>query len=58
MESIQCKQVSAHILFSLAALVLHHADIQLLGDVLLSLQILKGAQTAVSPTTHSSRASC
>lgn len=41
MESIQCKQVSAHILFSLTALVLDHADIQLLGDLLLSLQTLK-----------------
>lgn len=41
MESIQCKQVSAHILFSLTALVLDHADIQLLGDLLLSWQTLK-----------------
>lgn len=53
MESIQCKQVSAHILFSSTALVLDHADIQLLRDLLLSLQTLKGAQTAVSSTTHS-----
>lgn len=58
MESIQCKQVRAHILFSLAALVLDHADIQLLRDLLLPQQILKGAQTAVSSTTHSSRTSC
>lgn len=41
MESIQCKQVRAHILFSLTALVLDHADIQLLRDLLLSLQTLQ-----------------
>lgn len=43
MESIQCKQVSAHILFSLTALVLDHSDIQLLRDLLLSVQTLKGS---------------
>ena len=42
MESIQCKQVRAHIGFSLTALVLDHADIELLGDLLLSWQTLKG----------------
>ena len=36
MESIQCKQVRAHIGFSLTALVLDHADIELLRDLLLS----------------------
>lgn len=41
MESIQCKQDSAHI-FSLTALVLDHTVIQLLGDLLSSLQTLKG----------------
>lgn len=41
MESIQCKQVRAHILFSLTALGLDHADIQLLRDLFLSLQTLK-----------------
>lgn len=44
METIQCKQVSAHILFSLTALVLDHSDIQLLRDLLLSLQTLKRYQ--------------
>lgn len=58
MESIQCKQVSAHILFSLTALVLDHADIQLLGDLLLSLQTLKGAPTAVSAATLGRPAPC
>ena len=43
MESIQCKQVRAHILFGLTALILDHADIQLLRGLLLSLQTLKWA---------------
>ena len=42
MESIQCKQVRAHIGFSLTAQVLDHADIELLGDLILSRQTLKG----------------
>jgi hypothetical protein len=41
MESIQCKQVRAHILFSLTALGLDHADIQLLRGLFLSLQTLE-----------------
>lgn len=41
METIQCKQASAYILFSSTALDLDHSDIQLLRELLLSLQTLK-----------------
>lgn len=57
MGCIQCKQVSAHILFSLTALVSDRADIQLLRDLLFSLHTLcKGARAAVGSTPLSSAA--
>lgn len=42
MGRIQCKQVRAHIPFSLTLLVLDHAGVQLLRELLLSMHILKG----------------
>lgn len=56
--TIQCEQVSVHIVFCLTGLIPDHSYFQLLRDLLLSLQSLKSNKTTVTVTTQDGLAIC
>lgn len=56
--TIQCEQVSVHIVFCLTGLIPDHSYFQLLWDLLLSLQSLKSNKTTVTVTTQDGLAIC